>query len=242
MYQYVRQPVDDTPLDDNGQSHLASPSWATSSDLDYQQSHHYSFSNLNFFGHASQSTDTFPDTPFINLHTSNRDRYDLVMAGTDEDPSTSFVDDTFQFALYLHAGYHPMYNPSAIPYQGSGPPHPSPPQYFPIFPPPIVSVDGTSTLAPGSEDILPLGELPRLGKLLPLGDSFDVREPSPPPLHPSTSHSCQPPEKLLEIKFWPYLCCHAPNVFGSENMAFYVEHYSPYHSLCSSSFNSLLLP
>ncbi|KAG1750699.1 hypothetical protein EDB19DRAFT_1904112 [Suillus lakei] len=196
MYPYVGQPINNAPLDDNGQSHPASPSWAASSDLDYQQSHHYSFSNSNFFGRASQSTDTFPDTPFINLHTSDRDCYDLVMAGTDEDPSMSFVDDTFQFTLYPHAGYHPMYNPSAIPYQGSGPLHPSPPQYFPIFPPPIVSVDGTSTLAPGSEDILPLGELPHLSELLPLRDSFNVREPSPPPLRPSASHSRQLPEKL----------------------------------------------
>ncbi|KAG1820000.1 hypothetical protein DFJ58DRAFT_850160 [Suillus subalutaceus] len=115
-------------------------------------------------------TQTFPIS--YNLDT---------MAGADEDPSMLFVDDPFQFTLDLHAGYHPMYNPSAIPYQDSVPSHPSP-QYFPSFPPPIVSIDGISTLAPGSEDIPPLGELPGLDEPLPLGDSFQVREPSPPPV------------------------------------------------------------
>ncbi|KAG2113313.1 hypothetical protein BD769DRAFT_1391645 [Suillus cothurnatus] len=105
------------------------------------------------------------------------------------------------------AGYHPIYNPSAIPYQDSVPSHPSPSQYFHSFPPPIVSVDGLSTLAPGSEDIPPLGELPGLNEWLPLGDTFHLRELSPPPSRPSGSHSHQPSEKPLEIKFWPYPRC-----------------------------------
>ncbi|KAG1880009.1 hypothetical protein F4604DRAFT_1679144 [Suillus subluteus] len=139
-----------------------------------------------------------------------------MQPGTDEDPSTSFVDDTFQFTLDPHVGYHPMHNPSTIPYQGSGPSHSLPSQYFPVFPPPIVSVDGISTLAPGSEDIGPLGEPLFVNELshlreplhldepLSLGDSFHVREPSPPPLCPSGSNDPQPLEKPLEIKFWPY--------------------------------------
>ncbi|KAG1863497.1 hypothetical protein C8R48DRAFT_773550 [Suillus tomentosus] len=107
-------------------------------------------------------------------------------------PSASFVDDAFQFTLDPHVvGYHPIYNP----YQGSGPPHASPSQYFPLFPPLIVSIDGTSTLAPGTEDIRPLEEPLRTNEPL---------EPSPPPPCASASHNHQPPEKSFPIKFWPY--------------------------------------
>ncbi|KAG2107799.1 hypothetical protein BD769DRAFT_1392898 [Suillus cothurnatus] len=144
-----------------------------------------------------QSTDSFPDPNFINLP---RDRYDHVMAGAGERSSASLIDE---FALDPHAGYHPIYNPSAIPYAGSGPSHASPPQYFPAFPPPIVSIDGISTLAPDSEDIQPIGESLLVDEPLPLGDSLTVREPSPPP-PPSGSHSRQPGKRPLEIKFWPY--------------------------------------
>jgi hypothetical protein len=163
------------------------------------------FSNPNFPGYASQSAHPFPDPNFIDLRTNLPDRYDPeTVVGADEDPSMLFVDDPFQFTLDPLAGYHPIYNPSAIPYQDSVPSHPSPSQYFHSFPPPIVSVDGLSTLAPGSEDIPPLGELPGLNERLPLGDTFHLRELSPPPSRPSGSRSHQPSEKPLEIKFWPY--------------------------------------
>jgi hypothetical protein len=163
------------------------------------------FSNPNFPGYASQSAHPFPDPNFIDLRTNLPDRYDPeTVVGADEDPSMLFVDDPFQFTLDPLAGYHPIYNPSAIPYQDSVPSHPSPSQYFHSFPPPIVSVDGLSTLAPGSEDIPPRGELPGLNERLPLGDTFHLRELSPPPSRPSGSRSHQPSEKPLEIKFWPY--------------------------------------
>ncbi|KAG1785804.1 uncharacterized protein HD556DRAFT_1450357 [Suillus plorans] len=105
-----------------------------------------------------------------------QNRYDPTMMpgpGADGDSSMSFFNDIFQ-----SNGYHPIYNLSA--HQDSGPPYPLP-QYFPVFPLPIMSIDGTTTLAPGSEDLRPLGELPCFNEPLPLGDSFHVREPPPPP-------------------------------------------------------------
>ncbi|KAG1846283.1 hypothetical protein F4604DRAFT_1688427 [Suillus subluteus] len=153
---------------------------------------------------AFQSADLYPDLNFVNLHTNLRDHYDLVMTGTDKDPGlASFVNDPFQFTVNPHAdSYHPMYNPSAIPgpYQGFGSLNLS----YPLFPPPVVSVDRMTTLAPDSEDIPPLGEPPHIDEPLPLGDSFSIREPSSPPRQ-SGSHIRQPPEKKLDIKFWSYL-------------------------------------
>ncbi|KAG1728861.1 uncharacterized protein EDB91DRAFT_1253291 [Suillus paluster] len=237
MYAYDGQPTDAALNNNSqshpslAASHSSYPQ-ATGFDLDYQQPHHNSshfvnvpgpvsqssdlgdqtlasfpYTPLSFPGHASHSANTFPDPHFIDLPTNLRDRHDLVMPGADEDPSMSFVDDPFQFTLDPHVGYHLVYNPSAIPYQGSGLSHPSPSQYFPVFPPPIVSVDGISTLVPGSEDIGPLGELLHLDEPLSLGDSFHIRKPSPPPPCPSGSHNRQPPEKPFEIKFWPYPTC-----------------------------------
>ncbi|KAG1744077.1 uncharacterized protein EDB91DRAFT_1080884 [Suillus paluster] len=195
MYSYDGQPADAALDNNSqshpslAASHSSYPQ-AAGFDLDYQQPHHNSshfvnvpgpvsqssdlgdqtlasfpYTPLSFPSRASHSANTFPDPHFIDLPTNLRDHYDLVMPGADEDPSMSFVNDPFQFTLNPHVGYHPVYNPSAIPYQGSGPSHPSPSQYFPVFPPPIVSVDGISTLAPGSEDIGPLGELLHLDEL-----------------------------------------------------------------------------
>ncbi|KAG1719319.1 hypothetical protein EDD22DRAFT_963309 [Suillus occidentalis] len=213
MYPYIGQPVDDAPPpDDNGQS----SSWAASPELDYQP-HRASQSQSE--STSSTSTDIFFDDPFIDssLRARNPSRYDPVLTpGANEVPSssTTFVDDPFRFTLDPRADlYHPMYNPYPIPYQGSGPlGDPFPPRYSPIFPLPIVSVDGTSTLAPNSEDIIPLGVPQPLDEPLPLGDSFPLRDslddraPSPPPPPPRTSGSRrhQPPEKPLEFKFWPY--------------------------------------
>ncbi|KAG2084949.1 hypothetical protein BD769DRAFT_1681891 [Suillus cothurnatus] len=230
MYSYGRQPIN-ALLDDNDLSHQPQPHHDGNLNSYYfviaqvDQSHdpfltpgqssgdqtpaalfpNAPFSNPNFPGYASQSAHPFPDPNFIDLCTNLPDHYDPeTVVSADEDPSMLFVDDPFQFTLDPLARYHPIYNPSAIPYQDSVPSHPSPSQYFHSFPPPIVSVDGLSTLAPGSEDIPPLGELPGLNEWLPLGDTFHLRELSPPPSHPSGSHSHQPSEKPLEIKFWPY--------------------------------------
>ncbi|KAG2105441.1 uncharacterized protein F5147DRAFT_775204 [Suillus discolor] len=84
-------------------------------------------------------------------------------------------------------------------YADSEPPH--------LYPPPIVSVDGISTLTPEAEDIQPLqiGEpLLHLNEPLPLGDTFAVREASPPIPDLSGSQSRQLPAKPMAIKFWPY--------------------------------------
>lgn len=218
MHPNIGQPVDDTPPpDDTGQS----SSWAASPELDYQpQSDYYRYSfstplDLPTTSRPSQSesTDIFLDDPFIDYRARDLIRDDPVLApGANEgsSSSTSFVDDPFQFTLDPHAGYHPMYNPYPIPYQGSEPlDDPFPPRYSPIFPPPIVSVDGMSTLAPNSEDIVPLG-VPQPLHSLPLGDSFALsdslndRAPSPPPPRTSGSRSRRVPEKPLEFKFWPY--------------------------------------
>ncbi|KAG1901197.1 uncharacterized protein F5891DRAFT_1223874 [Suillus fuscotomentosus] len=123
-------------------------------------------------------------------------------------PSASLLHDPFHFALdNSQTGYHPIYNSSATPYADSGPPHLHPPRYLSAFPPPIVSVDGISTLTPEAEDIQPLqiGEPPlHLDEPLPLGDSFTVSEPSPPVPGPSGSRSRQPPVKGLDVRIWPY--------------------------------------
>ncbi|KAG1729886.1 hypothetical protein EDD22DRAFT_853052 [Suillus occidentalis] len=140
-----------------------------------------------------------PESADLRFVDTLHNRYDLTMppGAADGDSSTSFFNEMFQ-----SNGYHPIYNPSAQPYPL--------PQYFPVFPPPIVSIDGTTTLAPGSEDILPLGEPPCFNEQLPLGDSFHIREPSLPPPPPQASSSGsrtrQLPvkEKALEFKFWPY--------------------------------------
>ncbi|KAG1901192.1 uncharacterized protein F5891DRAFT_979730 [Suillus fuscotomentosus] len=137
----------------------------------------------------SQSSNSFPNLNVVN-------------------PSASLLHDPFHFALdNSQAGYHPIYNSSATPYADSGPPHLHPPRYLSAFPPPIVSVDGISTLTPEAEDIQPLqiGEPPlHLDEPLPLGDSFTVSEPSPPVPGPSGSRSRQPPVKGLDVRIWPY--------------------------------------
>jgi hypothetical protein len=75
------------------------------------------FSNPNFPGYASQSAHLFPDPNFIGLCTNLPNHYDPeTVVGADEDPSMLFIDDPFQFTLDPLTGYHPMYNPSAIPY------------------------------------------------------------------------------------------------------------------------------
>ncbi|KAG1779488.1 hypothetical protein EV702DRAFT_1195443 [Suillus placidus] len=165
-------------------------------------------SNPNFFSCASQSAADYQNPHFVDLRTNLRNPYDLVMAGADEDSSTSFVDNTSQFALDPYVGYHPMYNPSNIPYKDYEPPRPSS-QHYPVFPPPMVSIDGMTTLAPGSEDIPALGELLGLAEPSPLGYSFHAGEAKPPPPCPSGSLGRQPPEKPLEIIFWPYPCARA---------------------------------
>ncbi|KAG1744354.1 hypothetical protein EDD22DRAFT_1005712 [Suillus occidentalis] len=156
----------------------------------------------NSFQYAPFLTSDFPAQPesadlrFVDtLH----NRYDLTMppGAADGDSSTSFFNEMFQ-----SNGYHPIYNPSAQPYPL--------PQYFPVFPPPIVSIDGTTTLAPGSEDILPLGEPPCFNdffaswRFVPHQRAF--ASPSPPQASSSGSRTRQLPvkEKALEFKFWPY--------------------------------------
>jgi hypothetical protein len=177
-------------------------------------------SDPNYPGGASQFA--FPDPQFDDVPTDSvRNRYYNVtdedpMAFVDDpstsfvdDPSTSFVDEPstasvnnpFQYMLDPQVGYHPMYNPFPIPHQGSGPPHQFL-QHHPMIPPPIVSFDGASTLAPGSVDIGPRREPMHLDEPLSLGDSVQIREPPPP--RPSGSQNPQPPGKSFEFKHWPY--------------------------------------
>lgn len=99
--------------------------------------------------------------------------------------SISIINSSFP--ITFDPQYHPIYNPYALHYAGSGPPHLSPCRYVPPYPPPIVSIDGISTLASNSEDIQPLKEPPHVDELLPLRDSIAVRESLPPP--PSSSQS-----------------------------------------------------
>lgn len=172
-----------------------------------------SLSDPNYPGGASQFV--FPDPQFVDdpstsfVDDPSTSFIDDPSTSFVDDPSTSFVDDPstasvnnqFQFTLDPPVGYHPMYNPFAIPHQESGLPHQFP-QHYPMFPPPIVSFDGTSTLAPGSVDIGPLREPVHLGESLSLGDSVQIREPPPP--CPSGSQNPQPPERSFEFKHWPY--------------------------------------
>lgn len=155
---------------------------------------------------AFQSASSFPDPSSSSVDSQanpREDRYDPVMAGTGEGSSTS-SNDSFPITFDPHWQYHPIYNPYALHHAGSGTPHPaSPPRYIPPYPPPIVSIDGISTLAPYSEDIEPLREPPHVDEPLPLGDSIAVGESLPPP--PSGSQSCKAPGKRpFEIKMWPY--------------------------------------
>jgi hypothetical protein len=175
-----------------------------------------------YIGQPVDATDTFFDDPFrvIDFPAPDLTPYDPVVApGANEgsSSSTSFVDDPFQFTLDPRAEYHPVYNPYPISYGSGSLDDPFPPPYTPIFPPPIVSVDGTSTLAPNSEDITPL-RVPQPLDSLPLGDSFlsdplNDRAPSPPP-RASGSRSRQAPEKALQFKFWPYPRTTRPKLRG----------------------------
>jgi hypothetical protein len=203
---------------------------ATNLGLDYQQpqlEHTTPSYFVNVPGPASQSSglgdQTSPDFRDRYNNPIMRPDEDSTTAFVDDpstsfgdDPSTSFVDDPstssvndpsestasvnnpYQFTLDPRVGFHPMYNPFAIPHQESGPP-PHPPHYS-VFSPPIVSLDGASTLPPGSVDLGPLGEPVRLNESLSLGDSIQI---SPPPCS-SGSQNSQPPAKPLQIKFWPY--------------------------------------
>ncbi|KAG1740720.1 hypothetical protein EDD22DRAFT_851768 [Suillus occidentalis] len=153
---------------------------------------------------AFQSAGSFnpdPSSSSVDSQANPReDRYDPVMAGTGEGSSTSIFDDSFP--ITIDPQYHPIYNPYALHYAGSGTPHPSPLRYVPPYPPPIVSIDGISTLAPNSEDIQPLREPTHVDEPLPLGDSIAVGESLPPP---SGSQSRKAPGKRpFEIKMWPY--------------------------------------
>ncbi|KAG1758202.1 hypothetical protein EDD22DRAFT_850212 [Suillus occidentalis] len=224
MYPYEGQPID-AALDENGQPaiHSSYPQ-AANFDLDYQQPQHTTPSYfLNVPGPASQGSGLgnqtspsalFPYTP-ESLSDPNYPGGASQFVFPDpqfvDDPSTSFVDDPstasinnqFQFTLDPPVGYHLMYNPFSIPHQESRLPHQFP-QHYPMFPPPIVSFDGTSTLAPGSVDIGPLREPVHLGESLSLGDSVQIKEPLPP--CPSGSQNPQPPERSFEFKHWPYPC------------------------------------
>jgi hypothetical protein len=157
-----------------------------------------SLSDPNYPGGTSQLV--FPDPQFDDPSTSFVD--DPSTSFVDE-PSTASVDNPFQYTLDPQVGYHPMYNPFPISHQGSGPPHQFL-QHHPMVPPPIVSFDGASTLAPGSVDIGPRREPMHLddSESLSLGDSVQIREPPPP--RPSGSQNPQPPGKSFEFKHWPY--------------------------------------